>query len=102
MTDKVKCESCGGTGYCECAELNQECIPTPSSYECPTCQGSGLRSDEAPYYYAWKNNPKRKTLYGRKCRIVARGKMNSILIEFEDGQRECVSRNAVRKIKATP
>lgn len=51
------------------------------------------------HYYAWKNNPKRRELYGRKCRIVARGKMNSILIEFENGQRECVSRNAVRRIK---
>ena len=36
---------------------------------------------------------------GRKCRILAAAKMNSILIEFEDGQRECVSRRAVRRIK---
>lgn len=51
------------------------------------------------HYYAWKNNEKRLTLYRRLCRIVARGTMNSILIEFENGQRECVSRYAVRKIK---
>ncbi len=50
-----------------------------------------------PYYYAWKNNSKRETLYQRPCRIVARGALNSILIEFENGQREVVSRNAVRK-----
>jgi len=25
------------------------------------------------YFYAWRNNEKRKTLYGRPCRIVARG-----------------------------
>jgi hypothetical protein len=57
-----------------------------------------------PYYYAWKNNPqmglypcpKRLTLYKRACRIVGRGRMNSCLVEFENGQRECVSRNAVR------
>lgn len=52
-----------------------------------------------PYYYAWRNNSKRLTLYRRHCRIVARLKFNSLIIEFESGQRECVSRNAVRRIK---
>jgi hypothetical protein len=51
------------------------------------------------YIYKWRNNPKRQTLYGRTCRVVARGKMNSCLIEFENGQRECVSRNAIKRIK---
>lgn len=50
------------------------------------------------YYYAWKNNEKRKTLYKRACRVVARGRMNSCLIEFENGQREVVSRNAVKRL----
>ena len=48
-------------------------------------------------YYAWRNNEKRLTMYRRKCRVVVRGKMNSCLVEFEDGQREVVSRNAIRK-----
>jgi hypothetical protein len=49
------------------------------------------------YRYAWKNNEKRATLYGRLCRVLARGRMNSIMIEFLDnGQREITSRNAVR------
>ena len=48
--------------------------------------------------YCWANNPKRETLKGRKCRILAAGKMNSVFIEFENGQQECVSRRAVRKI----
>lgn len=34
---------------------------------------------------------------GHRCRVVARGRMNSILIEFEDGQRAVCSRNAVRR-----
>jgi hypothetical protein len=51
-----------------------------------------------PYYYAWKNNSKRATLYKRICRVVARGRMNSCLIEFENGQREVVSRNAIRRL----
>ena len=39
------------------------------------------------------------TLYRRPCRVVARGKMNSVLIEFDDGRREVVSRNAVRRLR---
>ncbi len=49
--------------------------------------------------YYWGNNSKRKTMKGRKCKVLTAGKMNSILIEFENGQRECVSRRAVRRIK---
>lgn len=52
------------------------------------------------HYYAWRNNEKRITLYKRPCRIVSRGKMNSICVEFDNGQREIVSRYAVRKLKA--
>ena len=53
-------------------------------------------------YYAWKNNSKRATMYRRQCRVIARGSMNSVLIEFENGQHEIVSRNAVRKVTDTP
>jgi hypothetical protein len=51
------------------------------------------------YRFVWKNNPRRETLYGRACRVVTRGKMNSALVEFENGQREIVSRNALRRLK---
>lgn len=34
---------------------------------------------------------------GQHCRIVARGRMNSILVEFADGFRVITSRYAVRK-----
>ena len=51
-----------------------------------------------PYYYAWKNNEKRATMYKRACRVLVRGAMNSCLIEFENGERCCVSRNAIRRI----
>ena len=54
-----------------------------------------------PYYYAWKNNPKRKTLYKRHCRVVARLAMNSAIIEFENGERCCISRNALRWVTNT-
>ena len=58
------------------------------------------------HYYAWKNNPdlglfpcpKRLTLYRRHCRILARGKLNSALVEFENGQCEVISRHALRRL----
>jgi hypothetical protein len=52
------------------------------------------------HYYAWKNNQKRETLYRRQLRIIARLTQNSAIVEFENGQRECVSRNALRRIRA--
>lgn len=54
---------------------------------------------EQLYEYRWGNNEKRKTMKGRICRVDARGKMNSCGIKFIDnGQEECVSRNALRKV----
>ncbi len=54
---------------------------------------------EYPYYFAWKNNSKRVTLYKRHCRVLARGAKNSCQVEFENGQREIISRNALRRLK---
>lgn len=51
-------------------------------------------------YYVWKNTEHRRDLlYGRPCRVVARGGMNSVLVEFTDGEqprRVTCSRWAVR------
>jgi len=35
----------------------------------------------------------------RICRVICRGRMNSALVEFENGQREIISRNALRRNK---
>lgn len=53
------------------------------------------------FRFCWGNNVKRRTMKGRICRVIARAKkMNSCMIEFIDnGQRECVSRNSLRKVK---
>lgn len=51
------------------------------------------------YYFAWKNNAMRASLYKKPCRVLARGSMNTILIEFANGFQMTTSRNAVRKIK---
>lgn len=57
-----------------------------------------LKAREYPYVYGWKNNSKRVTLYGRRFRVIHRGRQNSALVEFENGQREVISRNAIRKV----
>ena len=45
----------------------------------------------------WKTRlPERK---GTVCRILASGKMNSVLVEFEDGYRVVTSRYAIRRNK---
>jgi hypothetical protein len=50
------------------------------------------------YIYTWKNNPKRVALYGRRCKVIVRLAMNSAIVEFDGGQRECISRNALRRL----
>jgi len=57
---------------------------------------------EYSYVYTWGNNPKRLTLQGRKCRILERLTMNSAVIEFENGQHEVISRNALRRVAHIP
>lgn len=52
-----------------------------------------------PYIYVWGNNEKRITMKGKRCRILAFGALNSRLVEFEDGSREIISGNALRKVK---
>jgi hypothetical protein len=52
-----------------------------------------------PYRYCWKNNEKRAALYGRFCRVVVRSIANSALVEFVGGQKEVISRNALRRTK---
>lgn len=48
------------------------------------------------HFYRWaKYRPDWK---GRACRVLARGRMNSALIEFTDGERAVVSRFAVRRL----
>jgi hypothetical protein len=47
------------------------------------------------HIWFWRSRlPERK---GQPCRILARGRMNSILVEFEDGYKAITSRYAVRK-----
>jgi hypothetical protein len=51
-----------------------------------------------PLIWVWKARGLR-TLdrAGDRCRILARGRMNSVLIEFKDGARAVVSGNGLRR-----
>ena len=51
------------------------------------------------YIYQWGNNAKRAGLKGMRCRVIARGKMNTAMVKFETGQIEITSRNALKKEK---
>ena len=47
------------------------------------------------HVWFWRSRlPERK---GERCRVLARGRMNSILVEFTDGYRTITSRYAVRR-----
>ena len=49
------------------------------------------------YVYRWGDNPRRAQLKGRRCKVIGRMHMNSVYVEFENGEREVVSRNALRR-----
>ena len=58
---------------------------------------------EKLYVYAWSNNPRRRELQGRQCRVLARGKMSTVLIEFVDtGERVTTSSRALRRVDDRP
>lgn len=53
----------------------------------------------AVYIYRWGNNPKRATLKGRRCVILATGALRSCMVQFlDDGAREVVSRRALARL----
>ena len=52
-------------------------------------------SEAYPYVWWWRSRlPDRK---GQRCRVTARGSLNSIRVEFPDGFRVVTSRWAVRR-----
>jgi hypothetical protein len=48
------------------------------------------------YAYVWYWRVRLGDRKGQRCRVLARGRMNSILVEFEDGHQVVTSRYAVR------
>jgi hypothetical protein len=50
------------------------------------------------FIYYWRVRTRYPERFGQCCAVLVRGKMNSCLVEFEDGYRTVTSRNYVRKI----
>jgi hypothetical protein len=62
--------------------------------------GTLLRNEQW-YLYSWGprgNLPAAMSRKGERCRLLARGRMNSGLVAFEDGFEAVVSMNALRKL----
>ena len=47
--------------------------------------------------YVWRVKTRLHERYMAPCRVLVRGKMNSCLVEFEDGYKVVTSRNYVMK-----
>lgn len=56
------------------------------------------RLTDYPYIWFWRS--KHGDRKGQRCRVWARGTMNSIGVEFEDGFRTVTARYAIRKVAA--
>jgi hypothetical protein len=51
----------------------------------------------SPWTHTWRWKKRLPERFGKPCRVLATGKMNSVLVEFEDGSKTITSRYAVRK-----
>jgi len=49
--------------------------------------------------YVWRVKTRLPERYMTPCKVIARGKMNTCLVEFEDGYRVTTSRNYVMKFE---
>src|SRR5579863_6156429 len=57
--------------------------------------------DRFDHVWYWKPNAMRVIdRKGQACRVLAEGRKNSILVEFEDGFKTVTSRYAVRKLES--
>lgn len=52
-----------------------------------------------PMTHTWRLNCRLPERKGHGCRVLARGTMGSIMIEFEDGVRYIVGWRTIRRIK---
>lgn len=51
------------------------------------------------HVWFWKPQfPAVKNRKGMKCRVLARGRRNSVMVELEDGETVIASRYAIRKL----
>ncbi len=51
------------------------------------------------YPYYWRVKTHLSERFGQSCRVLARGRLNTCLVEFEDGYKVTSSRNYLRRRK---
>lgn len=82
---------------CHCAICrSQDALPL-RLHGIPGAWQLAMPLPEFDHYWFWRQ--KLGDRRGQRCRVVARGRMNSILVEFGDGYRVVTSRHAVRRLK---
>lgn len=54
--------------------------------------------DAMTHTFRWRRLLGGQDRYGQPCRVLARGRMNSVQVEFPDGWCAITSRNAVRRL----
>lgn len=59
-------------------------------------------SSELRFTHYWRLRCRLLERYKTPCRVLARGKLNSVMVQFADGVSYIVSRYAVRKLSAIP
>lgn len=65
-----------------------------------TLAGAGDAMTHELYPYIWYWRARLPQRHRQPCRVLARGRMNSVLVQFPDGFLVVTSRYAVRKIKS--
>lgn len=56
-----------------------------------------MRSEAKPTVYVFRWGKYRPELKGRTCIVLARGAKNTAMVQWADGSRDIVSRNALMK-----
>jgi len=54
---------------------------------------------KSPFDHVWYWRSKLPARKGERCRVLVRAKMNSVLVEFPDGEKVVTSRYAVRRTR---
>ena len=50
------------------------------------------------HVWYWRTRPTDSPRKGQRCRVLVRGRMNNVLVEFVDGYRVVTCRYAVRRV----
>lgn len=59
-----------------------------------------MRDDPQPMTHFWRVRKFLPDRFGQHCRVIARGKLNSMLVEFADGAKFITIRYFARKLPA--